>query len=390
MLRLFLNNVRHPDLILGDIEAQVTANQVCRKRASDFLADTGLDDFEELSRELQDMSERSMRRAITAVPDGVYSSFVRLDGAGTEATEIKCKITVRGDGMTVDYAGTSPQVASAINCTMNYTQAYSIYPLKCILDPYSRRNEGSYRPINVMAPEGCILNARHPAPVAARHLSGHVLSCAIYQALAEVLPDSVLADSGGAPAMRILLGGHDDRGERYSTILFASAGMGASSRADGLSTTAFPTNSGAGSIEILEATSPLLFKRKEFRRDSGGAGKYRGGLGQTIEIENRAGTPAQIVIVGEREENPAQGILGGLPGAAASAAVSGTGAVGLKSRNLLKSGSTVTFEFAGGGGYGDPAERDIAAIERDLELDLVSEEAASRYYNKKPEASVQK
>ncbi|WP_339613874.1 hydantoinase B/oxoprolinase family protein [uncultured Parvibaculum sp.] len=390
MLRLFLNNVRHPDLILGDIEAQVTANQVCRKRASDFLADTGLEDFEDLSRELHAMSEQSMRRAIAAVPDGVYSSSVRLDGAGNEPTEIECRIAVEGDGMTVDYAGTSPQVASAINCTMNYTQAYSIYPLKCILDPYSRRNEGSYRPIRVVAPEGCILNARHPAPVAARHLSGHALSCAIYQALADVLPDRVLADSGGAPAMRILVGGHDDRGERYSTILFASAGMGASSRADGLSTTAFPTNSGAGSIEILEATSPLLFKRKEFRRDSGGAGKYRGGLGQTIEIENRAGTPAQIVIVGERAENPAHGILGGLPGAAASAAVSGVGTVGLKSRNLLKSGSTVTFEFAGGGGYGDPAERDAAAIERDLELDLVSGEATSLHYNKKPEASVRK
>ena len=380
MLQLLLNNVRLPDLVLGDIEAQVTANRVCQKRASDFLADTGLEDFVELSCEIQSMSERSMRQAISAVPDGTYASSLTLDGFEGEGVTIKCEITVDADQMTIDYTGTSAQVARAINCTMNYTQAYTIYPLKCLLDPYSRRNEGSYRPITVTAPEGCILNARHPAPVAARHISGHVLSCAIYQAMAEVLPDRVLADSGGAPAMRALIGGYDDNSKRYSVMLFASAGMGASFQADGLSTTAFPTNSGAGSVEVLEATSPLLFKRKEFRTDSGGAGKYRGGLGQTIEIENRSGTPAQVVIIGDRGENPAQGILGGLSGGTASASVSDIGPVGLKSRNILQTGSSVTFNFAGGGGYGDPKERELSAIKKDLELDMVTEEVTAEQY----------
>lgn len=387
MLKLFLNNIRLPDLMLGDLEAQVTANEVCRRSTSDFLTDTGLDDLVDLSAAIQGMSERSMREAIRALPDGTYRSAVDLDGFDEYPTHIECAITVSGDEMTVDYAGSSPQIPRAINCTINYTQAYSIFPLKCVLDPFTRRNEGSYRPITVTAPEGTIVNAKYPAAVAARHLSGHILSCAIYQALAEILPDRIIADSGGAPAMRARLGGVNESGDRFQTMLFASAGMGASSGADGLSTTAFPTNSGAGSLEVLEAVSPLLFHRKEFRADSGGPGKHRGGLGQTIEIENISSRPMAVAIVGDREKNPALGIMGGKPGACASASVEGVGDVRLKSRTPLAPGKRVTFNFAGGGGFGDPAERDPAALERDLMLGLVTPEAAEREYGMKVEAN---
>lgn len=386
MVRLFLNNIRLPDLMLGDLEAQVTANEVCRRATSEFLSDTGLADLADLSAAIQGMSERSMRAAIGALPDGIYRSAVDLDGFDEFPTHIECAITVAGDEMKVDYAGSSSQIPRAINCTINYTQAYSIFPLKCVLDPFTRRNEGSYRPISVTAPEGTIVNARRPAAVAARHLSGHILSCAIYQALAGILPDRIIADSGGAPAMRARLGGVSDAGDRFQTMLFASAGMGASSSGDGLSTTAFPTNSGAGSLEVLEAVSPLLFHRKEFRADSGGAGKHRGGLGQTVEIENNSAAPMQVVVVGDREKHPALGILGGKPGACASASVDGVGPIRLKSRTLLPPGKTVTFNFAGGGGFGDPRERDPAALRRDLDLGFVTAEAAARDYGLDVEA----
>lgn len=380
MLDLFLANVRLPELVLGDLEAQVTANRVCQERAVAFLEDSGLDDLVALSATIQAMSERAMRDRIAQVPDGIYRSAVDLDGFENEPVHIECAVTVAGDGMAVDYTGSSAQLPRPINCTMNYTQAYSIYPIKCMLDPHTRRNEGSYRPIAITAPEGSILNARFPAAVAARHLSGHVLSCAIYQAMAEALPGKVLADSGGAPAMRAQIGGIDDRGDRYSVLLFASAGMGASAQGDGLSTTAFPTNSGAGSIEVLEAVSPLLFRRKTFRPDSGGAGQHRGGLGQTVEIENLARTPARFVLVGDRERNPAQGLLGGSPGAPAAAEIDGVGALRLKTRGGMPGGAAIRFDFAGGGGYGDPAGRDRAAIERDVALGLVTAEAAERDY----------
>jgi N-methylhydantoinase B len=379
MLELFLANVRYPDLLLGDLEAQATANEVCRRRTVDFLVDTGLDDLVALSREIQAMSERAMRAAIAEIPDGVYRSAIDLDGWEDHPTHIECAITVSGDSMAVDYTGSSLQNNRATNCTMNYTQAYSIYPLKCVLDPHTRRNEGSYRPITVTAPEGTVINAAFPAAVAARHLSGHVLSCAIYQALADVIPDRIMADSGGAPALRARLGGVADDGTRFGTILFASAGMGASAHGDGLSTTAFPTNSGAGSLEALEAVAPILFVRKEFRTDSGGVGKYRGGLGQTCEIRNLARRPMQFLALGDRERNPAQGIAGGGPGACASAAIGET-RVQLKSRAMLAPGESVTIEFAGGGGFGDPGEREPAAIARDVTLGYVSAQAAARDY----------
>jgi N-methylhydantoinase B len=224
------------------------------------------------------------------------------------------------------------------------------------------------------------MNAVYPSAVAARHLTGHLLSCALYQALAQIVPDRIIADSGGAPAMRARLGGRDLKGDRFGVILFASAGMGASARFDGLSTTAFPTNSGAGSLEALEAVSPLLFTRKEYRRDSGGPGRCRGGLGQICEIENLSDTPIQLMILGDREKHPALGIAGGMAGACASAQIDGTTAIRLKSKSMLAPGSRVRLNFAGGGGFGDPGQRDPAAVAQDLLNGMVSEECAQRDY----------
>jgi N-methylhydantoinase B len=380
MLELFLNNVRLPDLVRGDLEAQVTANAVCRRRAVDFLHDSGLVDFVALSREIHGLSERAMRAAIRALPDATYRSAIDADGFDDHPTHIECAITVDGDRMLVDYAGSSPQNSRTTNCTLNYTHAYSIYPLKCVLDPSTRRNEGSYRPITVTAPEGTIVNARYPAAVAARHLTGHILSCALYQALADVLPDQIIADSGGAPALRVMFSGRTRQDEPFSTILFASAGMGASSVSDGLSTTAFPTNSGAGSLEALEAVSPILFRRKEFRPDSGGAGRFRGGLGQVCEIENLSDRSIAVITMGDRERHPALGVAGGGPGACAAAAVDGTKPIRLKSRTRLAPGSCIAFHFAGGGGFGPPRERDRSLIERDLSEGKITPTGAHRDY----------
>lgn len=379
LLELFLANVRYADLMLGDLEAQITANEVCRRRTVDFLADTGLDDVAELSRQVQSLSEQAMRQAIAALPDGVHRSAIDLDGWDDHPTHIECAITIAGDEMVVDFAGSSPQSDRATNCTLNYTQAYTIYPLKCVLDPNTRRNEGSYRPITVKAPEGSVINCAFPSAVVARHMSGHVLSCALYQALAEIVPDRIMADSGGAPSLRAVISGKGDDGRAFGTILFASAGMGASAHGDGLSTTAFPTNSGAGSMEALEATAPILFARKEFRADSGGPGRHRGGLGQSCEIVNVARTPLQVLSVGDRERHPAQGLAGGGPGACASANVGDT-PIRLKGRATLQPGESVTFHFAGGGGFGPPEERDPAAVARDVALGYVTAEGAARDY----------
>lgn len=377
---MFMANVRLTELVLGDLDAQVMANRASARAASAFLAETGLPDFVQLSLEINALSEKAMRDAIKTIPDGVYTSLVEIDGFVGEETQIRCTITVADDAMTIDYAGSSPQVARATNCTLNYATAYSIYPLKCLLDPFSRRNAGSYRPITVKAPEGCVVNAKFPAAVAARHLTGHLLSCSIYQALAPVLKDQVMADSGGAPSLRVRFYGKQQDGRSFGVMLFASAGMGASASMDGLSTTAFPTNSGAGSLEAIEAVSPLVFTRKQFRTDSGGIGEHRGGLGQICEVKNNSPYPCQVIILGDREDHPALGLLGGGAGAPSLAMIDGETRVALKSSNTLAPGATIAFHFAGGGGYGDPAMRDLSAVKRDLIEGKISEEAAKADY----------
>jgi N-methylhydantoinase B len=332
-------------------------------------------------------ADRAMRRAVAAVPDGVYRSVLDADGVDGQPTHIECAITIDGERIAIAYAGTSPQVAYPTNCTLNYTTAYSIYPLKILLDPATRSNHGCYRAITVTAPEGSILNPKFPAPVLARHLTGHLLSCAIYQALADVLPDRVIADSGGAPALRVQFAGATtpggtpgQQGNPFSLILFASAGMGACAHHDGLSTTAFPTNSGSGSIEALEVSAPLIFRKKEFRADSGGAGTHRGGLGQDIAVHNATQAPVRVALLGDRSRHPAQGVRGGLPGDTARAAYDSGASPSLKSVSTLGSGDTITISFPGGGGYGPPAQRTPAAIAADLAEGFVTHAAAVRDY----------
>jgi N-methylhydantoinase B len=380
LLELVLDNVRLRNLVLGDIEAQISANRVCCRRAAEFLDDTGEEDFERISRALHGLADGAMRKAIAGLPDGIYRSTVDLDGTGEAPTHIECAVTIDGESLRVDYAGTSHQVSHSINCTLNYTRAYTIYPLKCVLDPDTRRNEGSYRSIEVTAPPGTILNPTFPAPVMARHLTGHALSCALYRALAEILPDRIIADSGGAPALRAHFGGATRDGGKFGLLLFASAGIGASGRRDGLSTTAFPTNSGAGSVEALESASPLLFLKKEFRADSGGAGRKRGGLGQDCEVLNISGRPVQIVLLGDREAHPALGVMGGSPGAPARAMLSDGSTLPMKSRTTLRPDQSVTISFPGGGGFGEASARSTAEILDDIRQGLISREAARLDY----------
>jgi N-methylhydantoinase B len=271
-------------------------------------------------------------------------------------------------------------VDRGINCVMNYTHAYAVYPVKCALDPFTPRNEGSYRAIEVTAPEGSILNPRFPAPCSARQLTGHLLAGAIYKALSTVIPDRVIAECGGAPTMRCLFSGLDRNGDRFSQILFASGGMGASPHRDGLPTTAFPTNAGAGSIEAFESVAPLVVWKKELRPDSGGPGRFRGGLGQEAEIEVRAPGPLRLSLLSDRRDHPASGILGGAPGAPAEITISDGTRPHPKSRTTIRPGARLTMRYAGGGGYGDPRERDPAALREDVRNGYVSPAAARSAY----------
>ncbi|MEM7254518.1 MAG: hydantoinase B/oxoprolinase family protein [Pseudomonadota bacterium] len=378
---MIVNNVRMPEQVMGDLNAQVTANRVCGRRLVEFLDDAGMVDLSALSKALLGRADRAMRQAIGALPDGEYHGAVDADGFDDDTTHIECTINVTGETMHIDYRGTSKQITRGLNCVMNYTLAYSTYPVKCMLDPETPRNEGSYRPITVSAPKGSILNPTFPAPCNARQLTGHLLAGAIYAALADAAPDRVIAECGGAPTMRAVFSGYDPRGARFSQILFASGGMGASNHGDGLPTTAFPTNAGAGSIEAFEAVSPLIVWKKELREDSGGAGRHRGGLGQECVIENRSGNALQLSLLSDRWTHPASGLRGGRPGGRSEIQFADGHVPHQKSRTTMPPGARLIMRYAGGGGFGDPGERDRALVRDDIRNGYISPDAARSYYH---------
>ncbi len=380
LTEMILSNVRVPDQVMGDLQAQVTANHVCARRLTEFLDDAGMVDLTGLSKALQDRAERAMRTAIEEVPDGVYRSSVDADGFDEDETHIECAVTVKGSNLHIDYAGTSKQIGRGLNSVMNYTYAYSVYPVKCALDPMTPRNEGSYRSVTVDAPLGSLLNPRFPAPCNARQLTGHLLAGAIYGALAQAIPDRVTAESGSAPTLRSVYGGIDRQGNRFSQILFASGGMGASVSKDGLATTAFPTNSGAGSVEAFESISPLLVWKKELRTDSGGAGKFRGGLGQDIEVEVLSPEPVRLSLLSDRQKYAPRGLLGGKEGAKVDIRLADGTRPHQKSRTILPPGARLLMRFSGGGGYGDPRTRDPEAVRADARNGYISVEAARTEY----------
>ncbi|MBI4505565.1 MAG: hydantoinase B/oxoprolinase family protein [Chloroflexi bacterium] len=362
LLHLIRANSRVPEQAIGDLHAQLAAGQVCAHKLVEFLDEQQLAELAPLGEAIQARAEQAMRRAIAAIPDGEYHHVLMTDGL-TEPLRIACAVRVAGDQLTVDYSGTSPQVDKGINSVYNYTYAYTAYPLKCALDPTTPNNEGSFRPIEVIAPEGTIVNPRYPAAVNARGLTAHYLSAALYGALAPVLPRQVTAEAG-APAIRAVLSGADREGQRFSVIVFTSGGLGARPDRDGTHATAFPTNAGGASIEVLENQAPLVFLERRLVPGSGGAGTRRGGLGQQITIRLLADCPATAALHTERLHFAPAGILGGEPGTTAHVALNG-GPIQAKGRTRLQPGDVLTLRTSGGGGYGPAAQRDPALAAQD-------------------------
>lgn len=389
LVELIRNNVRVSESVLGDLHAQVAAGHVCAQRVRDFLDEQGITELNTIGRAIQVRAEAAMRQAIAALPDGDYTSVVRSDGYDVP-TDIHTRIIVRGNDLTVDFAGTSPQIRRGINSVYNYTYAFTCYTLKCLLDPQTRKNEGSYKPFRIVVPEGSILNARFPAPVTARAMTGHFVSSAVLLALADALPERVIADSGSCPGLRVALRGVNAHGGRFAQVLFPNGGMGARAHSDGLSTTGFPTNAGGGSVEIMESVSPLVFWTRELHQDSGGPGKFRGGLGQHIVVESVAEGALDASTMFDRVDYPPGGVHGGLPGGRSRLRLNKTQPVPSKGKFLMHKGDQLTIDYAGGGGYGKPSERDRELVRADLRAGIISEEAARTIYKLKMDTKTTK
>jgi N-methylhydantoinase B len=312
-----------------------------------------------------------MRAEILALPNGQYEHAVELDGVGSPIL-LHAVLAVEGDSIHVDWSRSSPQSERGINETYNHAYAMTVYPIKCALAPEVPNNEGSYRPVTMNAPEGSIINARYPAAVASRQILGHAIPAVIFGALAQLVPYRVLADSG-SPSPRVVFSGVSESGRKFGAALLLAGGMGAQASQDGLSATPYPSNAAATSVEVIESRTPLLFRRRALIPDSGGDGRYRGGLGVETRVELRAERPAVVSVMTDRIDHPPVGSLGGGPGRPNVIMKEGQ-PIDSKARSPLLPGEVVSFESAGGAGFGPPLERDPALRARDIEFGYVTEE----------------
>jgi N-methylhydantoinase B len=364
LMAIIRANTRLPDMVLGDFHAQIAGGAVGGERLLEFMTEFGLERLEPLADEIIGRTERAMRQAIRALKPGVYTNEVTSDGFD-EPIIIRARCEIRGDELLVDYAGSSPASRRGVNVVMNYTEAYTTYGVKVIVSPDVPNNEGAFRPLRITAPVGSILNVQRPASVAARHIVGHFLPHVIAGALGQALPDRVMAE-GSANIWGIQVSGKDMAGDPFSYIFFSSGGTGARATKDGLSATAFPSGVLGTPVEVIENLSPLIVEKKCLRDDSGGPGKYRGGLGQTIAFRVQTREPFLTSILCDRTVHPAAGFLGGGPGARGAVLIDGVAPTNPKAEQLVPPGALVEVRLPGGGGYGSPAERDPELIARDV------------------------
>jgi N-methylhydantoinase B len=351
VLDVFLANVRTPHMVEGDLRAQAAALALGTRRLDALFQEYDLPDLDGISSEIQERSDEAMAAAVASLAEGEYTSSVSFEGLDGESIPIELRLRV-GDGrIHADYEGSASQVPWGLNCVLAYTEAYTFYALKCLLDPTTPNNDGCYRRFSVDAPAGSILNPSFPAAVAARHFAGHALPVAVLRALAEAAPDRVTA-SGCVPPWLLQFNGIGLDSRPYALPLAIAGGQGAGAQTDGLSSTTFPTNSSNIPIEVIEASTPLRFVEKALVPGSAGEGHHSGGLGQRVGIRNDAGTAATVSILADQLAAGPEGLFGGTPGARGEVIVGTEPQRRGKQRISLAPGETLTVVLPGGGGFG--------------------------------------
>jgi N-methylhydantoinase B len=390
LLRIVRANVREPLQVEGDIYALAACNDEGGRRLIEMMREFELSHLETLSDDIIETSRQAMLDAIRSLPAGRYRNDLTIDGYDKPVT-LAAEMTVSGGGIHVDFTGTSGASTHGINVVLNYTLAYTAFGVKCLIAPDVPNNAGSLAPITVSAPEGCLLNVQRPFPVAARHTVGHMLPDLVFGCLEQCLPGGVPAEgasslwnpqiNGGGSIVDELPAGVDPASlPSWSTVIFHCGGAGARPDKDGLSATAFPSGVRTIPIEATETIAPVVFGRREFRDGSGGAGAFRGGLGQVIEIGGADGMPISLLCNFERVAHPARGRNGGHAGAPGRVALLSGRPIGPKGRQTVPGGDMIRLELPGGGGHGDPRRREPALVAADVADGLVSRESAERDY----------
>jgi N-methylhydantoinase B len=379
LIELLRYNVRVPDQVMGDLDAQLSALAVMERRLLSLMDEHGLKDVDELAATIQGLSEQTMRQAIAALPDGVYENELQTDGLAVPVT-VRMRLTVSGAAIHIDFAGTSEQVDRAINVVPAYRDAYTVYPLKCVLAPRIPNNEGIWRPIVIEAPEGSIVNPRRPAACGSRVLVGHYLTTLVLGALAGAIPDRVVAATG-SPVWCVNMGGVTRRGTRGTGMFFLNGGLGAAAQRDGVSCLSFPSNVSNTPVEIMETVAPVRILGKRLLPDTGGPGKLRGGLGQVVAFQSFSPRPMTVSFLAERTRFPATGLFGGGSGGLGAVRIDGR-PVDPKATHVVEPGGVFEMTTPGGGGFGEPRERDPERVRADVRAGYVTPEAARRDYGR--------
>jgi len=385
LLEIVRANVREPLLLEGDFFSLAACNETGVRRLLEMMVEFGLSEIDSLSNLILSRSRNAMLEDIRKLPFGVYRNSMRIDGYENEV-DLVAQVTIGSDGIDVDFSGTSLISEYGINVPLPYTQAYASFGVRCLVGPTVPNNAGSLGPIRVTAPEGSILNAPSPCAVAARHAIGQMLPDVMLGCLDQVVPGLAPAEGTSCLWNFVLYGGHGISGggfanaTPFTVTMFHNGGTGARPSKDGLSATSYPSGVRNTPVEINESIAPVRVWRKEYRIDSGGAGKFRGGLGQVMEISNAEGAPFALSSMFDRVKHAPRGRAGGLSGACGTVGLKSGRILPAKGRTQIPANEHLVLEMPGGGGHGIPSSRETKHIEADLRDELITRAHAEQDY----------
>jgi N-methylhydantoinase B len=378
-------NVREPVQVEGDIYALMACNERGSRRLLDMMNEYHIGSLDPLGEYIFTESRRATHEAIAQLPKGTWHASMRIDGYDAPV-DLVASLTVGEGEIVVDFEGTSGVSTYGINCPMCYTIAYTAFGVKCAVAPRIPNNAGSLEAIKVTAPENTIVNAPPPCAVVARSTIGHMLPDVVFGCLHQVIPDRVPAEGTSNLWNLRLAAGHGitgsmgDQASTFTVVSFHSGGAGARPEQDGLSATPFPSGVRNVPVEATEAIVPLVIWRKDYLPDSGGPGRYRGGLGQVMEISSREQAAFGIHASFERVIYPARGRDGGHSGATGKVRLGSGTALKGKGFQVIPAGDRLVVEMPGGGGFGRPELRQPVQVAVDVRNGLVSVAAARDDY----------
>ncbi|WP_025770012.1 hydantoinase B/oxoprolinase family protein [Thioalkalivibrio sp. HK1] len=390
LMEMVRANTRQPVESEGDVYSLAACNDVGCERLVQMMREFDLGDLEELADHICETSALAVRREIAKLPAGEYRGSMRIDGY-EKPLDLVARLTIDASGIEVDFDGTSPKSLYGVNVPMAYTAAYTCFGLSCIVSAEVPNNHGSLSPFTVRAPKGCVLNAPWPAPVCSRHVIGQMLPDVIFGALAQAIPERVPAE-GASCLWNVTMRGENARGaNQQGGALFAvtavcNGGTGARPGKDGLCATAYPSGVRGTPVEINESVAPVIFRRKELRADSGGVGRWQGGLGQVIEIESAFDRDFELLAAFDRVIHPARGREGGSQGDRGGVWLASGKTLKGKGTQTIPRGDRLILHTPGGGGLGDPRLRDPKLVAQDLLAGRISRTKAFDSYGIEPES----